>query len=324
MAILPDKSDLLPVFWWCPSTPSSSCYIPFFVHGSGLPSCRFNRRNLRQAEPSHRATPKVDTFSDQSFWWLFRDLCDKTNRDWKKRNQVVRSEFDALENEFAEGVPGVVRKAVELRSNGESAKAARVLDAYSATCVDRALERVNELRRRFDGETIAATPEYQPYLGRYVATFKDQIITVVEQNGHLSLNVPGQGVLELKPPDEQGKWHLAAAQQVAVSFERDGDGKINVMKSHQGGFEFELLREGYAPPTEIDLKQAARYIGKYHSELRGVDFEVRIQNKRLAVNIPGQATFELQPPGPDGKFSFRAMPVISVRSMSLRTAKWHR
>ena len=191
-------------------------------------------------------------------------------------------------------------------------EASRVLDACSAACVNKALERVNELRRRFEREAVAATPEYKPYLGRYVDTSKDQIITVVEQNGHLSLDVPGQGVLELKLPDEQGKWHLALAQQLAVSFERDGDGTINVMKSHQGGFEFELLREGYTPPTEIDLEQAARYIGKYHSELRGVDFEVRIQNNRLAVHVPGQVTFELHPPSDDGRFSFRAMPVISV------------
>ena len=113
-------------------------------------------------------------------------------------------------------------------------------------------------------------------------------------------------------PDEQGKWRLVAAPQVAMSFERDGDGKVIVMKSYQGGFDFELLREGYTPAAETDLKQAARYIGKYRSELRGVDFEVRIQNNRLAVDIPGQATFELHPPDEDGKLSFRAMPVISV------------
>jgi len=311
VAILPDKPDLLPVFWWCPATPSSSCYIPFFVHGSGLPPIvsTAGTSGTRVQPPSQA---EVDTFSEQSFWWLFRDLCDKTNRDWKKRNQIVRTEFDALENEFAEGVPGAVEKAVALRASGEHKEAARVLDAYSAACVDKALERVNDLRRRFDREVIAATPEHEPYLGRYVATFKDQIITVVEQNGHLSLDVPGQGVLELKPPDEQGKWHLAAAPHVAMSFKRDADGKINVMKSHQGGFEFDLLREGYTPPVEIDLKQAARYLGKYHSEVRGVDFEMRLQNNRLAVYIPGQVTFELAPPDDDGKHSFRAMSVISV------------
>ncbi len=311
VAILPGKSDALPVFWWCPSTPSSSCYIPFFVHGGGLPSVVSTAGTTgKRTQPPSQV--EADTFSEQSFWWLFRDLCDKTNRDWKKRNPVVRSEFDALENEFAEGVPAVVKKAVELRADGKPKEAARVLDAYSAACVNKALKRVNGLRLRFEHEAVPATPKFKPYLGGYVDTSKDQIITVVEQNGHLSLEVPGQGILELKPPDEDGKWPLAAAPQVSMSFVRAGDGKINVMKAHQGGFEFELLREGYTPPTEIDLKQAARYIGKYHSELRGVDFEVRIQNNRLAVTIPGQVTFELHPPGKDGKLTFRAMPVISV------------
>jgi secernin len=311
VAILPNQPDLLPVFWWCPSTPSSSCYIPFFVHGSALPAVvsTAGTYGKRTQAPSQA---EVDTFSEQSFWWLFRDLVDKTNRDWKRRNQVVRSEFDALENEFAEGVPGVVQKAVELRASGQPEEAARALDAYSAACVSKARERVNELRRRFESEELAATTEYEPYLGRYVATFKEQVITVVEQNGHLSLNVPAQGVLQLEPPDEMGKWHLTAAPQVAVSFERNDDGKIIVMRFHQSGFSFELLREGYIPRAEIDLKHVARYLGKYRSQLRGVDFELRIQNNRLAVDIPGQAIFELHSPGADGKRSFRAMPVISV------------
>ena len=46
-----------------------------------------------------------------------------------------------------------------------------------------------------------------------------------------------------------------------MPFERDDDGKINIMKSHQGGFAFEPPRKGHTLPTEIDLKQAARCVG---------------------------------------------------------------
>jgi secernin len=37
VAVLPGTDDQLPVFWWCPSVPSNSCYVPFFIHGSGCP-----------------------------------------------------------------------------------------------------------------------------------------------------------------------------------------------------------------------------------------------------------------------------------------------
>jgi hypothetical protein len=47
VAVLPDTDDQLPVFWWCPSVPSNSCYVPFFIHGSGLPENR-GRMPLRR------------------------------------------------------------------------------------------------------------------------------------------------------------------------------------------------------------------------------------------------------------------------------------
>ncbi|MHC4427476.1 MAG: C69 family dipeptidase, partial [Planctomycetota bacterium] len=38
VAVLAQSEDELPVFWWCPAVPADSCYVPFFVHGSGLPA----------------------------------------------------------------------------------------------------------------------------------------------------------------------------------------------------------------------------------------------------------------------------------------------
>ena len=164
----------------------------------------------------------------------------------------------------------------------------------------------------FEDASATVIPDLEPYLGRYADTAEDRTVTVIEQKGTLAVDVPAQGVLELTPPDRQGLWHLAVAPQVAMSFVRGDDGTINIMTCHKGGFEFEMLREGYLPPAEIDVKHAARYVGKYHSELRSVDFEVRIQNNRLALCIPGQAIFELHPPDKEGKHSFRSMSLISV------------
>jgi hypothetical protein len=138
------------------------------------------------------------------------------------------------------------------------------------------------------------------------------VVTVVEQNGHLALSVPNQGVFELKAPDEKGKWCFAIADQIAASFDRDKNGEVIAMKLYQSGLELELLREGVQPPVEIDLEQAKRYLGSYHSEVRGIDFRVLIQNNRLAVDVPGQLTFELDAPGDDGRRRFRAVPQVAV------------
>ncbi len=85
---------------------------------------------------------------------------------------------------------------------------------------------------------------------------------------------------------------------------QDGDGKTIVMKCHKSGFEFEMLREGYTPSTEIDVAKAARYLGRYRSKLQSADYEVRVQNHRLAVDIPGMAIVARHPPIYDGKMSF--------------------
>ena len=58
----------------------------------------------------------------------------------------------------------------------------------------------------------AAELDFEPYLGEYVgnfAHFDDATFTVLEQNGHLSVDVPGQQVYELEAPDEQGQWEFA-------------------------------------------------------------------------------------------------------------------
>jgi len=156
VAILPNTPDELPVYWWGASVASNNCMIPFFPNGSKLPEIISTVGiHGKTVEPPSEA--EQDTFSPDSFWWLFRDLVEKTAGKtaenpigyWNIRNQIVRAEFDALEKEFEAGVPKVVKKAVELRKAGKVDEAAKVLDDYSAKCVDKVLKKVNELRELF-------------------------------------------------------------------------------------------------------------------------------------------------------------------------------
>jgi secernin len=157
VAVLPDTEDQLPVFWWCPSVPSNSCYVPFFIHGSGLPKIVSTAGSYgRQIVRPSRA--KQDGFLPMSYWWLFRDLNDRVATDRKERNSAVRKTFDRLEKEFETGLPEVIQHAVELRKSGEYEKAASVLDRFTGECVDRALKAANELRARFETERQRLTP----------------------------------------------------------------------------------------------------------------------------------------------------------------------
>jgi len=158
--------------------------------------------------------------------------------------------------------------------------------------------------------------DYEPYIGEYIANFgqfQKTAFTVLVQNGHLAVDIPGQQVFELKDPDEEGKWYFVITSEIAVSFDRDEDDKVVGMKMYQAGMVFDLPREGVEIAAEIPLKELQKYLGSYRSEQLGVTFEVLIQNNRLAVDVPGQMVYELFPPDKDGRWFFRVTGDISLK-----------
>jgi CubicO group peptidase (beta-lactamase class C family) len=161
----------------------------------------------------------------------------------------------------------------------------------------------------------AATEDYEPYIGNYIADFgefKDTVFTVLVQNDRLAIDVPDQQVFELKEPDEEGKWYFVISSDIAVSFERDEDDNVIGMKMYQAGMTFELPREGVEIAPEIPLDALQKYLGSYRSEELQITVEVLIQNNRLAIDVPGQMVYELYPPNEEGVWVFRVTPEISV------------
>jgi dipeptidase len=148
ISVLPNTDAEVPVYWWCPSTPAASCYVPFFVHGSGLAKI-VSTAGTHGSKVEMPSKTVKDKFSDKSYWWLFRDLADKVRADPKTRGPIVREAFDALEKEFQSKLGQVVKAAAQLRKSGRRNEAAAILDAYSNDCVKRVLIQVKTLRNRF-------------------------------------------------------------------------------------------------------------------------------------------------------------------------------
>ena len=64
-------------------------------------------------------------------------------------------------------------------------------------------------------------------------------------------------------------------------------------------------------PIEAAHEDFSRFTGIYvanYLQFHDAPFEVRVQNERLALDVPGQMVFELLPPGPDGKRAFAMIP----------------
>lgn len=155
-----------------------------------------------------------------------------------------------------------------------------------------------------------------PYLGRYTANFAgfhDAVFEVLEQDGKLAIDVPGQMTYTLEEPDAEGRWTFEVTDQVRVSFQRDAGGRVIGLTMLQSGLTFELPREGVETPAEIDLEDARRFLGEFKHPAFEKPLAVSIRNQRLAIDIPGQMVCELHAPDDEGRRVFRVNGKIHVR-----------
>ncbi|MDH5365012.1 MAG: beta-lactamase family protein, partial [Dehalococcoidia bacterium] len=167
-----------------------------------------------------------------------------------------------------------------------------------------------------DADATDTTEDYEPYIGKYIANFgqfQDTEFTVLVQNDRLAIDVPGQQIFELKEPDEEGKWYFVISDEIAISFERDDTGNVSGMKLYQAGLTFELPKKGAEVKPEIPLEELQKYLGSYRSEELGITVEVLIQNNRLAIDWPGEMTYELYPPDEQGIWVFRVSERFTLR-----------
>ena len=163
----------------------------------------------------------------------------------------------------------------------------------------------------YKGQKTGGDGNFAPFVGKYVANFgpfSDQRFTVLVKDGALAVDVPGQQVFALKPPDAEGKRHFAITSTIAVSFQKDAAGQVVGMVLHQGGLDLELPREGAPVTGTVDFETAAPLLGDY--ENTGNQSVPRVtlvmDGGRLAVDVPGQMKFQLRPPDGEGRWRLRA------------------
>lgn len=143
------------------------------------------------------------------------------------------------------------------------------------------------------------------FAGKYEADMgplAGQFLTVAAKGSTLTVDVPGQMVFELRPPNEEGKWVFAMTNTIAVSFVQEGDEPATAMRLHQAGFDFELPRENSTFAVVVDADRAAPLVGRYQSKedpKQGV--EVELYRGRLTVAAPGPLKLQLDEPAADAK-----------------------
>ncbi len=161
-----------------------------------------------------------------------------------------------------------------------------------------------------DESSEATDIDMDELLGNYIANFGpfDGVkFEVKMKDDKLAVNVPGQMLYELKPPNKDGKWFFALTDTIAVSFNKNDD-KVISMRFYQGGMQPEFLREDYEPKPESPLNVTAAIVGEYEDPDDKSVLEIKVRKGRVIANAGKRGVFSLLPPNADGMWHLRAKP----------------
>jgi hypothetical protein len=93
------------------------------------------------------------------------------------------------------------------------------------------------LRKGVKADLDLPLEELEPFFGMYdLAAFKSPVEVKI-QNGHLAADLPGQMVVELKLPNEEGIWMFRPVPNIGIEFEFDDDGEVVALILHEKGKE---------------------------------------------------------------------------------------
>ena len=145
--ILPDSLDRLAQMWWSPVTPCTGLYLPVFATASRLPGVLTAAGSCGKTVTPPSQVER-DEFSAKSYWWMFRDLLDKikgdeTGTEFNKRQPIVRTAFNQLEQKWMSQARDVEQQSIVQDSTSP-------LEDFTRKCVDEAVTMVNRLRKSID------------------------------------------------------------------------------------------------------------------------------------------------------------------------------
>lgn len=137
------------------------------------------------------------------------------------------------------------------------------------------------------------------YLGKYTHLEAERTFEVIEKDGNLSVNIPGQMILPFNKEDEQNRWYCKLANRIYIKFNIDENGKANQMLFHEI---ITMPKKAQDVNVNENVPDKLKpYLGKYLFAARNAEFSVDYIDNTLAVFDPTEnRTIKLLPPGEDG------------------------
>ena len=143
--------DIGCIYWRCSAEPCISILTPWYCGVTGTPQEYYKAVDMKEnltLECHFSESP--DKFKPDAgmAWWIFKELQDKVNADYRGRIGIVRAACDKYEAKVFAGQPAVENRAIELYRNNKLA-ARRYLTGYSRAVSLGAVDKARELTKQF-------------------------------------------------------------------------------------------------------------------------------------------------------------------------------
>jgi hypothetical protein len=126
--------------------------------------------------------------------------------------------------------------------------------------------------------------EFQDYLGEYLFSERNTVFRVLYSEGSLAVDIPGQQVLALHEPDENGVLYPKMTRQINFSFLKNGYGKILEMKLQQI---VALQKKSELEIIDNDVPEEIKpLLGNYLLPQANAEFKVFYESETLSINDP--------------------------------------
>lgn len=144
-----------------------------------------------------------------------------------------------------------------------------------------------------------ASADYSEYYGKYTNLETGRIFEVLDKEGNLSVDIPGQMVLPFNKPDQKGKWYCKLSPALYLEFTRDQNGDINKMLLHEMA---QMTKKSSLETIESGVPEnIIQYLGQYYFAAINQEFTVFYHNNTLTIYDPTKnENIKLQSPNEEG------------------------
>ena len=149
--------------------------------------------------------------------------------------------------------------------------------------------------------TNESTEKFATFIGKYKNKESGKIFEVLEKDGSLSVDIPGQMVIPFNEADEEGRRYCKLSSRLYITFNSDENGIISEMMFHEV---VSMTRKSDPKEMEEDIPEKYKpYLGSYLFAAVNAEFTVSYDNNTLSIYDPlEKENIKLQPPDENGRW----------------------